>query len=161
MRLFTGLALPPDAAEPLLALHRYADLRWIPPEKLHITAKFIGEWPEDRLGELQRALASIRARPFEVHIRGLDWLPTALCAGVEASPPLLALAAATDAALDPLGIVRETRAYRPHVTLARVRRRTHIKAPDFIVRFEARSFHLYLSSSGKYTSLKEFPLASE
>ena len=63
MRLFTGLDLPRDVAanleELLRRLKPTAKVNWSPPANLHVTTKFIGEWPEGRLGELKAALAGI------------------------------------------------------------------------------------------------------
>src|SRR6185312_5612447 len=106
-------------------LRPLAKLGWIPAEKLHVTTKFIGEWPEERLEELKRALAVVRRpAPVEIAIRRLGWLPNprsarVLYAGVEASESLTALAAATGRAVAGIGVPAEDRIYRPHVTLAR------------------------------------------
>ena len=164
MRLFTAIDIPPDIRAALATLvHRLrplAKLNWVPVEKLHITTKFIGEWPEERLDELKRALAPVKApAPVDIVIRGLGRLPRVLYAGVEPNPALTALAAATDQAV---GIPAEARAYSPHVTLARTRKR--VPRIDFepskIGSFRASSFALYLSAAGKYTKLQEFPLSN-
>ena len=143
-------------------LRPLADLRWIPLEKLHITTKFIGEWPGDRLDELKGALASVKApAPVDIVIRGLGRLPQVLYAAVEPNQALIALAAATERAVGgPAEDRAEIRVYRPHITLARTRKRVpHI---DFelstIGSFRTSSFALYLSASGKYTKLQEFSL---
>ncbi len=181
MRLFTGISLPPEAESRIMhligGLRPHANLAWTPKDKLHITAKFIGEWPEARLSELQQALAQIHApEPIEISIRRIGWLPnprfpTILYAGVDPTPALTALAAATDLALLPLGIPKEDRIFRPHVTLGRVRdrRRTNLtplrtalnphELDDF-AHFYAPAFHLYLSNSGQYTKLSDYPLPS-
>jgi 2'-5' RNA ligase len=170
MRLFTGLAIPPEATAALTALvnqlRPLADLRWTRPEKLHVTLTFIGEWPEPRLGEMRTALSQVQADgPIPVALRGLGWMPNprfprALYTGVEAAPGLHALAAATGRAVEGLGVSLEDRVYRPHVTLARVRGRPPLDRlalhPNPITSFEASSFCLYLSSEGKYTKLEEF-----
>src|SRR6478736_6125362 len=63
MRLFTGISLPHEAESRMMSLigelRPHASLAWTPKDKIHITTKFIGEWPEVRLGELQQALAQI------------------------------------------------------------------------------------------------------
>ena len=60
MRLFTGLDLPAEVVgnleELLQQLRPTARIQWSPPANLHITTKFIGEWPEERLEELKAAL---------------------------------------------------------------------------------------------------------
>ncbi|MEI9974190.1 MAG: 2'-5' RNA ligase family protein [Ignavibacteriota bacterium] len=60
MRLFTALDLPGEVVKNLESfvarLKPSARIQWSPPANLHVTTKFIGEWPEARLGELQKAL---------------------------------------------------------------------------------------------------------
>ncbi len=174
MRLFTGIAIPEDATAALTAvidrLRPVADLRWTRPEKLHITLTFIGDWPEERLGEMKSALGDVDvAGPVAIAMRGLGWLPNprlphALYTGVEAGEGLRALAEASNRAVASLGVKLEDRVYRPHVTLARVRGRMRgVRLPgdtEAIASFEASSFFLYLSSEGKYTKLEEFRLSS-
>ena len=160
-----ALAALLDRLRPLAKLH------WIPVEKLHITTKFIGEWPEERLDELKRALAAVTCPvPVEIAIRRLGWLPNPrsarmLYAGVEASDALTALAAATERAAEGVGVPVEDRIYRPHVTLARTRKRVPLGALrqalaeielSAIGSYRASSFALYLSAAGKYTKLQEF-----
>jgi RNA 2',3'-cyclic 3'-phosphodiesterase len=161
LRLFTAIDIPPDVKAALAALldrlRPLAKLSWIPMEKLHITTKFIGEWPEEQLDELKRSLAAVKSPgPIDIVIHGLGRLPRILYAAVEPNEALTALAAATERAV---GGRVEDWVYRPHVTLARTRKR----APriDFeqsaIGSFRASSFALYLSAAGKYTKLQEFP----
>ena len=63
MRLFTAIDLPADILSRLdqlmAGLRPLAQLGWTPASNLHITTKFIGQWPEDRLPQLQRALAAV------------------------------------------------------------------------------------------------------
>lgn len=173
MRLFTGIEIPAGATATLMDLmeklrRSSMNLRWTPPEKLHLTLTFIGEWPEEKLGAMKQALAQVEARgPVPVSLRGLGWLPNPrfpriLYAGVEPTRELLQLAAATARAVMSAGAVVEERAYHPHVTLARAQGRLRFDALPVeqapIAAFEAPSFFLYLSSGGKYTKLEEFRL---
>jgi RNA 2',3'-cyclic 3'-phosphodiesterase len=182
MRLFIGLDLPSDVTanlrELLACLRPTARIGWSPPENLHITTKFIGDWPEARLGELRAALAAMPAGgPIAVRIGGLGFFPNARAprifwCGIDA-PGLAGLAAATDGATAALGIARETRPFSPHLTLARIKDRVNLEALQRAVAglpstefggFEARSFFLYLSqlrpTGSVYTKLAEFPLSS-
>lgn len=166
MRLFTAIDIPPDVKAALSTvldrLRSLAKLSWIPPEKLHITTKFIGEWPEERLDDLKRALASIKApAPVDIVIRGLGRLPRVLYAAVEPNEALTALAAATERAVGvPAEDQADNRVYRPHITLARTRKRVpHVDLETSTIgSFRASSFALYLSAAGKYTKLQEFSL---
>jgi 2'-5' RNA ligase len=185
MRLFVGLAIPDPVQANLRALltrlRPLADFRWTPVENLHVTTKFIGEFPEARLDELKQALAGIDAHaPVDISVRGLGWFPNphhprVFWAGVDGGEPLRALAAATDQATKRLGIASEDREFRPHLTLARLKGPTPLESirqgvaaldsQDF-GKFRADGFVLYLSSQGashgasqgKYTSLAEYPL---
>jgi RNA 2',3'-cyclic 3'-phosphodiesterase len=166
LRLFTAIDIPPDVKAALSTvldrLRPLAKLSWIPLEKLHITTKFIGEWPEERLDDLKRALASIKApAPVDIVIRGLGRLPRVLYAAVEPNEALTALAAATERAVGVSGEDQaDNRVYRPHITLARTRKRVpHVDLElSTIGSFRASSFALYLSAAGKYTKLQEFSL---
>jgi RNA 2',3'-cyclic 3'-phosphodiesterase len=167
VRLFTAVDIPEEIKSTLVRLRPAANLRWTPAEKLHITTKFIGDWAEQRLDEMKRALAEVtEPDPIEIHIRRVGWLPNdrhprVLYAGVEASESLCALAIATERSLERIGVAVEDRIYRPHVTLARVKDRLpslpSLEQPDF-GSYRATSFFLYLSAAGKYTKLQEFPL---
>ena len=62
MRLFTGVDLPEDVREKLerllMHLRPCAHLKWSPVYNLHVTLKFIGEWPEDKLPHLEKEIVS-------------------------------------------------------------------------------------------------------
>jgi 2'-5' RNA ligase len=170
MRLFTGLAIPPDATATLVELSNrlrpHAGLRWSRPEKLHVTLTFIGDWPEQRLAELTTALQTVKSPgPVELALHGLGWLPNprfprTLYTAVHLTPNLTALAAASSQAIASLGVKLEDRLYRPHVTLARVPGRPKLHQfpvhAEPIANFATSAFCLYLSSEGKYTKLEEF-----
>jgi 2'-5' RNA ligase len=184
VRLFTGIALPDDvihSLERLLErLRPAAHLSWSPPYNLHITTKFIGEWPEPRLDELLSALRPLGKRtPIAIKISGIGWLPNPhspriLFAGIQAGPELEQLAKDTDAVTSELGITAETRKFKPHLTLARIKDSAVPLAPlrqaiaglqsVYFGDFEAPAFHLYLSKPGPagsvYTQLAEIPLTA-
>ena len=177
MRLFTGLDLPDEVVRRLRTLldqlQPAARISWSPPENLHITTKFIGEWPEERLEELKSKLTGLAPRaPIPVHIRKLGFFPNphaprVFWCGIEA-PGLEALAADTDRATAALGVPSEARAFSPHLTLARIKERLNLQplreaiaalsSLDF-GRFTADCFFLYqsrLSPKGSvYTKLAE------
>jgi 2'-5' RNA ligase len=146
---------------------------------LHITTKFIGEWPERRLDELLERLRPLGDREIiDIAISGIGWLPNphsprVLFAAVKAGPELAELAKATESTLAELGIERENRDFKPHLTLARIKdsgiplaqlrqRIASVESTDF-GSFAAKSFKLYLSKPGPagsiYTQLAEIPFA--
>ncbi len=158
-------------------LRSTAHLKWSPVYNLHITTKFIGEWPPPRLPELVARLSEVPApAPIEIDIRGLGWFPNphhprVFWAGVQGNASLAQLAAATEKACGELGIPVENRPFSPHLTLARIKHPTPLQALRATVSdmesaefgsFKAGSYNLYLSKSGPcgsiYTPLHQFSL---
>jgi RNA 2',3'-cyclic 3'-phosphodiesterase len=185
MRLFTGLAPDPHVIANLDGVLRelrpMAPLNWSPVENLHITSKFVGPWPEERLAELESALKTANVpTAFPVTVSGFGYFPNphhpkAFFAGVEASAEVGTLARQIDEALAPLGVKREERPYTPHLTLARIRNENMRQVREHIAKmtnldfgtFQASEFHLYLSrqdlnkSRSVYTKLATFPLGPQ
>ena len=100
------------------------DARWVRPESLHVTLKFIGEQPESAVEPIRHALAHIQASASGIRFRGYGFFPTAkslrvFWIGLEAGPELPALATAIDQKMASLGIPKEDHAFSPHLTLAR------------------------------------------
>lgn len=182
MRLFTGIAIPPlvtSQVEQAVALLRpAAALRWTPAANLHITTKFIGAWPDERLQELQQALGTVHVPGnLEITISRLGYYPNphtprVIFAGVRAAG-LEVLNRAIEDTLARLGCAREDRPYSPHLTLAKIGREdirglrervASLHHSEFGV-FTATSFNLYESNSGPagsvYTRLGRWPLAKK
>ncbi len=100
------------------------DARWVRPESLHVTLKFIGEKPVETVEEIKRVLSNVRAESFEISFRGYGFFPTAKAArvfwvGIESGQQLSALAKNVDEATFALGVPKEDHAFTPHLTLAR------------------------------------------
>ena len=100
------------------------DARWVRPESLHITLKFIGEKAVESAEEIKHALSGIRGEFIEIAFRGYGFFPTAKAArvfwvGIESGPQLAPLANAVDEATFALGIPKEDHPFAPHLTLAR------------------------------------------
>jgi 2'-5' RNA ligase len=180
MRLFTAIDIPDDLTDALRSfvnrLRPAAKIGWSPIENLHVTTKFIGDWPEQRLDELKSVLASVPVnRAIDIKVKGLGWFPNSrrprvFWAGIEGGESLLELARATEHALAQLGVPVEERAYSPHLTLARIREAVPLDSLHKTLQtfpagcgfdfgsFKATQFFLYLSAGGRYTQLAGFPL---
>ena len=181
MRLFTAIDLSSEVVENLDELlgrlRPTARIKWSRLANLHITTKFIGDWPEERLDELAGALGSVpKPGAIPVSVRGLGWFPNpraprVFWAGIEAGDGLLRLARDTDGRTRELGIPAERKRYSPHLTLARVKGpadlsvlRGAIEAiePAEFGSFTAEKFFLYQSElrpeGSSYTKLAGFPL---
>lgn len=141
MRLFIAINLPPElrqrlweTAEPLRAA-RYP-VRWVGPEALHLTLKFLGEVEPAREPEITAVMESAvgGAKRFTMPIGGFGAFPSperprVVWAGCEAVPPLELLQHRLEQEMERLGFPLEGRAFRPHLTLGRAKREAN--ARDF------------------------------
>jgi 2'-5' RNA ligase len=132
-RLFIGIEIEGEArpaTEALLTRLRdevvHQAVRWVRPEKAHVTVLFLGHVPEDRLPAIEAAcaMAAPNVDAFELTLSGLGGFPDlrrprVVWLGLEDSPALHALHATfRDALADRASL--EDRPFQPHVTLARV-----------------------------------------
>jgi len=179
MRLFTGIDLPEDVREKLerllMHLRPCAHLKWSPVYNLHVTLKFIGEWPEQKLPELEAALRAVVQRgPIPAEVKGLGWYPNphhprVFWAGIHGGDGLAKLVKDIDAATTPLGIPAEDRPFSAHLTLARIKEPAPLQALRSAIAqlesvefgtFQVDRFHLFRSQPGSagsiYTKLSEF-----
>ena len=190
MRLFVALEIPEETRETLRELMRrlqrkFKAARWVRPESMHLTLKFIGHVEVEKLPPIRRVLAGVRnAHPIDVEFRGMGFFPSprrprVLWVGVEATPNLAQLVSKMDAELAELGIPSEKRAFSPHLTLARfnpdevrergkplpglaqvVKEAETAKDKSF-GSLRASEFHLFESklkpSGAEYTRIETFP----
>jgi RNA 2',3'-cyclic 3'-phosphodiesterase len=129
MRIFIGIDLDPEVrariARFLEGVQGFApEVRWVRPESLHITLKFIGEQTPERVDAISERLRRVESSAFEIRSGGYGFFPTAKAPrvfwiGIEAGPQLAEVAEKIDMAVAELGIPREDRPFSPHLTLAR------------------------------------------
>lgn len=135
LRLFVAIELPHDVltalekAQAALRAKGLEALRWVRPEGIHLTLKFLGETPASRLNDVVAVLKSATA-PHAPHSLSLGKFGAF---GSRQSPRVLwvdvsgdldatrAMQSSIDDALAGVGFPKETRAFSPHLTLARVR----------------------------------------
>jgi 2'-5' RNA ligase len=128
IRLFTAIPAPPEIAEGLTRRQQgLPGARWSAAETLHVTLRFFGEVSEVAAADLDAELASVHAEPFELELSGVGVFEEgrdarAVWVAVAQSEPLRVLAGRCEAAARRAGLPPETRAYRPHMTLAYLRR---------------------------------------
>jgi 2'-5' RNA ligase len=181
VRLFVALDLREEVRQALRQLIERLKpecrvARWVRPEAMHITVKFIGHTDTKNLDSIGAALAMVHStQPVEMHFGGLRFSPSerrprvAWC-GVEASANLAQLAADVERELEPLGVARESRAFLPHLTLARFQSSeglgklfaaaTELESKDFGSARETE-FHLFESilkpAGAEYRRLRTYP----
>ncbi|HEU4759114.1 MAG TPA: RNA 2',3'-cyclic phosphodiesterase, partial [Dehalococcoidia bacterium] len=134
LRLFVAVELGEGVRRALAALQDdlrrrgLTDLRWVRPEGIHLTLKFLGETPTEKVADIQEALAAEVAgvAPHWLRLGKLGTFgdrrgPQVLWVDLEGDVSRLAqLQRRIDQALAPLGFPRERREFAPHLTLARV-----------------------------------------
>jgi 2'-5' RNA ligase len=130
MRVFIAVDLPSHIRKNLADVQHDLSpssnsVRWVAPESIHITLKFIGEMPEKQLEDIDTALTGFTWKPFTITVRGVGFFPgkrspRVFWAGMEA-PTMKDMAEELDTRMERLGFDKEKRAFRPHITLARAR----------------------------------------
>lgn len=176
IRLFAAVAVPPAVGEPLL--RRAVDMpgvRWRPLEALHVTLAFFGEIPEDVAADLDLELRQADGPTMALELQGVGEFGEgadihALWAGVAENAALRQLAGRCEAAGRRAGLKLERRHYRPHVTLAYLRRADPAAAAQWIQAnnllksppFAVDRFGLYSSwrtrEGSAYTLERDYPL---
>lgn len=125
-RLFTAIEVPEEVRRRLALIRApFPGARWIAPEDMHVTLRFFGDIDGRTADEVADFLGGILARPFWMTIEELGAFggrdPHTLWAGVKRDRDLETLHYAHERAARDAGLPPETRTFRPHVTLARLR----------------------------------------
>jgi len=125
MRLFVGIALPEDLRVRLSKMQQGVPAaRWVDPDNLHLTLRFIGEVDSVQAQDLDAALIQVRAARFDARLAGVGRFgqgrkARALWVGVEPVPELDRLERRVERAVQSAGFAPAGRKFKPHVTLAR------------------------------------------
>nr|BCX00949.1 MAG: RNA 2',3'-cyclic phosphodiesterase [Bacteroidota bacterium] len=179
MRCFWALEVPRTLwghVERVQRLLRRAGVAasWTRPEHLHLTVRFLGEQPEERLGELEavgRRVAG-RSRPFELESDGVGAFPDlgrprVVWIGFRRSQELEELFGALEGELRLRGFDPEMRPFRPHLTVARLKESRSLRGlltglELEAVRFAVRELVLFRSelhpTGARYSALLRIPL---
>ena len=129
MRLFVAIELPEAVKEQLSALKTgIPGATWVKPPALHLTLRFLGDHIDPiRSTPIKTALASIKAAPFPILLKGTGRFPSGkrparvLWVGIAEQRALMSLQAAVEKALATVDFPPEERDFSPHITLARLK----------------------------------------
>jgi len=134
MRLFVAIELEAPVRKALEALQKSLepscpDVRWVKPELMHLTLKFLGDVSDAQAVKVTRTVAGVAAlsHPFELAIAGCGCFPPrgdvrVVWAGVEEpTGGLLGCVKHLEDALAEIGFPPGNRAFSPHLTIGRVR----------------------------------------
>ena len=175
-RLFVAIDLPPDIAAQLQGLcYGLPGARWVQPEQMHLTLRFIGEVDGGVFWDIKEGLGVIVTKGFTVQVKGLGVFPPrktpkVLWAGIAPVEEVCALRKRIDNVLLDMGLGPEGRKYSPHITLARLHETPFARLSRFLAgnglfateAFSVSEFHLYssqLTSQGAFHAIEaSYPL---
>lgn len=182
VRSFVAIPCPPGLREAIAsALSRWSSIdaavKWTDPGKLHLTLRFLGDAPPERLRELHRGLREsvgaagpIRLAPSSTGAFPGWGRPRVLWLGFEESARLARLAEASEADARAAGFEPEERPFHPHLTVGRVKAGRGIRRVVEVLRGwspgvepemadEIVLYRSELSSEGpRYTAMARYPL---
>ncbi|MFC1557758.1 RNA 2',3'-cyclic phosphodiesterase [candidate division KSB1 bacterium] len=130
-----------------------ARVSWVKPENVHITLKFLGEIDKEKIPGINEAIqvCARNQKPFEIEIKGSGGFPNlnrprVIWVGMtEGAEELKRLAGAVDNELSKLGFQKEKRAFKPHLTIGRVK--TINDTESFIEKMNSTDFY-----GGRFTA---------
>ena len=105
---------------------RGREVKWVRPEQIHLTLKFLGEVRDDRITQVCETVIQTAAQfdNFDMQVRGMGVFghpARVVWAGIEPCPPLKSLQTAMESAFETIGWKKEQRAFAGHLTVCRVK----------------------------------------
>ena len=176
MRLFVAIDLPETVKEQLAMICcGLPGARWVKPEQLHLTLRFIGEVNGDRFLDIRDNLMEVSSESFPLQLQGVGFFPPrkkprVVWVGLEKNEQLLRLRSRIETVLVRTGLEPEGRKFAPHITLARLRHTPISRVGRFLEHhslfvsppFQVTAFRLYsskLNANGAIHYIEqEYPL---
>lgn len=180
LRLFVAISVPPEVLNILTDIQRRfkkleLDAKWVKPENIHLTLKFLG--PTSQVAQIKQALAKAVGNEFVLSLSGAKVFPSLekpriLAVDLQTPcDPLDQLHKKIEEHLAPLGFAPESRPFAPHLTLARIKSGKNknllvqpLNSIGHVASFKVKSVQLYQSrltqEGATYTVLEAFALTS-
>jgi len=181
LRSFLAIEIPKVILENIEKLQKdlkssHADIKWVDPEKIHLTVKFFGNIEESKIEPIIKSVESVTKTfsPFKLSVKGIGGFPNlksprVIWIGVIDEDGVLAkFQAQLETHFEKIGFEAEQRDFRPHLTLGRMK---SLKRKDELInrieRFKDNDFGVFkvervilfksdLTKEGPiYTALKE------
>lgn len=134
MRAFIAIELPKEIKTILTKTQEKlksseADIKWVEPENIHLTLKFLGEINEEQLNKITKIITNIASskEPFHINLSCIGAFPDikyprVIWAGSDKSEfELKTIVKELENKIQKIGIPKEGRAFSSHITLGRVR----------------------------------------
>lgn len=133
LRCFIAIVIPDSLKKQIIEmtdlLKKYdADIKWVNPENIHLTLKFLGNTPQSLLTKINETIneAVLPYSPFYIKIYGTGVFPhkkhpRVIWIGIKDSEILINLRNAIEQSISSLGYQKDEKGFKPHLTLGRVR----------------------------------------
>jgi len=159
-RLFVAIDLPDDIKKRIEELCAFGmpGIKWVDPNQYHLSLGFIGEVDFDQQNSISIALSKIKNKSFNLGLGGMGLFPDnksprVIWVGVNKSEELSTLKMKVEFQLSQIGILKEKKRFRPHITTGRVKSNKIKRIGDYIVHydlfrtdpFEIKEFSLFQS----------------
>jgi RNA 2',3'-cyclic 3'-phosphodiesterase len=138
MRLFVALPLPDNVRRQVATLcSGLPGARWVSPDSMHITLRFLGELAGSEIDDVDAALAGISAPRFSLRLGGVGHFGSgrqlrSVWAGAAREPGLMHLRDKVESAAVRAGLEPQGQRYQPHVTLTRPKGTPSPKLQEFL-----------------------------
>lgn len=132
--------------------------RWVKPEQMHLTLRFIGDVDSTAFKDIREALHEVQGMSFSLRLEGIGFFPPrgkprVVWVGIPTNDKLIQLRNRIESALVRAGIEPEGRKFAPHITLARLKNTPPSRIGAYLShyglfatdQFEVEEFFLYSS----------------
>ncbi|MCD5412413.1 MAG: RNA 2',3'-cyclic phosphodiesterase [Thermodesulfovibrionales bacterium] len=143
MRCFISIEMPVDIKRKIGGIiedvrehvgYKSKGIRWVPPQNIHLTLKFLGGARDNLIPEIEKGLSltCMNHSQFNINIRGVDVFPSSkypsvLWIGIDESDELKRLYLDIEESMSELGIEKESRRFSPHLTIGRIKDKNDIE----------------------------------
>lgn len=171
MRTFIAAEIPNDVKQVIgnyidSIQGSFKDVKWVSPENLHLTIKFLGEVKESNLKSLNDCVAEVSSdfSPFIMGLSNIGFFPShnnlrVIWIGADGGADnLLDIFQELENCLEKLGFDREARTFSSHLTIGRVKRYKRIRRPEDLPEFNTVNFDVKSLSVIKSTLTPQGPI---
>lgn len=171
MRTFIAAEIPKEIQEKVgeyisIISDVIHDVKWVPPQNLHFTVKFLGEVRNSDIRHVKECVSGVTSEfsPFIMGISGIGFFPDqerpkVIWLGADGGEDcLLDLFQDLEQRLETFGFDREAKTFSPHLTIGRVKKFKQVKIPRIFPDFDPITFELSNIAVMKSTLTPDGPI---
>ncbi len=136
-RLFVAIEVPENTLQEIISFQKVLkekikNVSWVKPENIHLTLVFLGEVDYTEIPQIINFLYAVKSPRFKINARGIGGFPSleqphTIWIGVEKSRKIVQLQRRLVNHLQESGFEFEKREFKPHLTIARLGKKTNLK----------------------------------